>query len=169
MTSAQPDPCAETQLTDEHRRSLLAWFGRLGLKHHDAEDCAQSTLLRVHAALPRYERRAPFGAFLRSVSRSVYADWCRRQRVRRPLQAPGGLASAAEVGAPQAADAWALLDLSAARASLPPELAPVVDLSVAQGLSYGQIAERLSIPVGTVKSRMFRAVRLLRRELHRDG
>ena len=45
--------------------------------------------------------------------------------------------------------------------ALPPEFREVLVLSDMEGMSYGEIAETLKIPVGTVKSRLFRARRQL--------
>lgn len=49
--------------------------------------------------------------------------------------------------------------------SLPEELVAVLDLAYFEGLSSSEIAERLSTPIGTVKSRMARALGLLRQAL----
>ena len=51
--------------------------------------------------------------------------------------------------------------------ALPPEFREVLVLSDMEGLSYGEIADTLKIPVGTVKSRLFRARRLLQSSLYR--
>jgi RNA polymerase sigma-70 factor (ECF subfamily) len=53
----------------------------------------------------------------------------------------------------------------AAIESLPPILRDVVVLADVQGASYGSIAERLEIPLGSVASRLFRARRRLQRTL----
>ncbi len=61
--------------------------------------------------------------------------------------------------------AEARLDLEAAVAALPERLREVIVLSVKQGLSYAEIAAVLEVPIGTVKSRAFYAVRALREVL----
>jgi RNA polymerase sigma-70 factor (ECF subfamily) len=50
--------------------------------------------------------------------------------------------------------------------ALPAEFREVLVLSDMEGLRYGEIAEALQIPVGTVKSRLFRARRLLQSKLY---
>ena len=47
-------------------------------------------------------------------------------------------------------------------ASLPPGLRDVVELGVFQDLPYAEVSEILGIPVGTVKSRMFNALKKLK-------
>ena len=148
----------------EHRRRLAGWFRRAGLAFHDAEDCIQETFLRVERARPEPGPGGTLVAFVGRVARSVHADWCRRQRVRRDAHV------ALEGGdehplPPRPFDAGDLLDLRHALDGLPPHLAEVVELGVHQGLPYREVAARLGIPEGTVKSRMFHAVRQLRERL----
>ena len=57
------------------------------------------------------------------------------------------------------------LDIQAALERLTPKLREVLVLAVHQGLSYDEIAAILSIPVGTVKSRVFNALSTLQ-EMH---
>jgi RNA polymerase sigma-70 factor (ECF subfamily) len=52
---------------------------------------------------------------------------------------------------------------------LPPRLAVVATLALIEERPYAEIAEALDVPIGTVKSRVFRATRLLREELVRLG
>lgn len=52
---------------------------------------------------------------------------------------------------------------------LPARLQAVATLALVEGLSYAEIGEALELPVGTVKSRLFRATRALRTELERIG
>jgi RNA polymerase sigma-70 factor (ECF subfamily) len=54
-------------------------------------------------------------------------------------------------------------------AGLPPELTAVIDLAYFDGLSASEIADRLGLPVGTVKSRLARAIATLRAQLHPDA
>ena len=52
---------------------------------------------------------------------------------------------------------------------LPPKLQIVATLALVENEPYAEIADALDVPVGTVKSRVFRAVRALRKELARLG
>jgi RNA polymerase sigma-70 factor (ECF subfamily) len=53
--------------------------------------------------------------------------------------------------------------------SLPPRLQIVAMLALVEEQPYAEIADALDLPVGTIKSRVFRATRLLRKELARLG
>jgi RNA polymerase sigma-70 factor (ECF subfamily) len=59
--------------------------------------------------------------------------------------------------------------LSEAIEALPPLHAAVFELAVIQGLPYADIASALEIPEGTVKSRVFHALRKLRAALENEG
>lgn len=52
---------------------------------------------------------------------------------------------------------------------LPPKLQIVATLALIEEQPYAQIADALDLPIGTVKSRVFRATRALREELARLG
>jgi RNA polymerase sigma-70 factor (ECF subfamily) len=52
---------------------------------------------------------------------------------------------------------------------LPPKLLVVATLALIEEQPYADIADALNLPVGTVKSRVFRAIALLRKELSRSG
>ena len=54
-------------------------------------------------------------------------------------------------------------------AGLPDDLAAVIDLAYFDGLSASEIAERLAIPIGTVKSRLARAIATLRQRLRPEA
>ncbi len=162
---AAPQPLPPGHVSAEHRAIVVARFRRLGLDLHDAEDCAQDTFLRFERARPGYRPAAPLSAFLLRIAHSVYVDWCRRQRVRRVVRqaAPEDRLErlpSAETLAPGEA-----LDVGRAVEALPEHLRVVVELTVRRGLGYREAGERLGIPVGTVKSRMFHAVRRLRAAL----
>jgi RNA polymerase sigma-70 factor (ECF subfamily) len=56
-----------------------------------------------------------------------------------------------------------------ALARLPPKLRTVAVLALLEEHTHAEIAEMLDVPIGTVKSRVFRATRALRKELERLG
>lgn len=134
----------------------------------DIEDVVQEVLIRAHARLGDLRSPAGFLPWIREVARTVTLNW-RRRSLRAPMlfadpwtdgAAPGeiGERSAVEAAAVQADTRHRLRSLLAA---LPPIYAEPLDLFVLRGLSYEAIAQRLGLPVGTVKGRLHRARRLL--------
>jgi len=169
---------AFSALVRRHQTSLLTFFLRLGADSHGAEDCAQETFLRLFRYRRGYRPSAPFRAFLFRLARHSWVDWYRRTGRRETgnledLELTGGTVMAGRVvagrvaaGRVAAGRVDASLDLKAALRALPEHLRWVIVLSTEEGLGYAEIGAVLGIPVGTVKSRMFHAMRKLRETLH---
>ncbi|MCA8962888.1 MAG: RNA polymerase sigma factor [Planctomycetes bacterium] len=159
------DRAAFSELVRDHQQNLVNLFRRLGADAHEAEDCAQETFLRVYRYRDRYEPTAPFRAFLHTLARHAWIDSRRRSRRRRTVS----VELTPEIEPAKPADDASFgerLDLAAATLRLPDAQRWVLLLSAQQGLSYAEIAEILGVPIGTVKSRAFHAVRRLRELLH---
>jgi RNA polymerase sigma-70 factor (ECF subfamily) len=146
-----------------HRQPLLNFFRRCGVDS-DAEDLAQLTFVRLYRYRDRYSPRAKLTTFLYLLARQVWIDELRRRQRRARLREE--LAAEPEpLGEHGSQPERGRMDLDAALASLPEGMRLVVVLGVYQSQPYAEIAKALGIPVGTVKSRMFNALRLLRQAL----
>jgi RNA polymerase sigma-70 factor (ECF subfamily) len=73
------------------------------------------------------------------------------------------------VAAPEGPDRAVSESVALAFSKLPPKLQVVAVLALVEERPYSEIADALGLPVGTVKSRVFRATRRLRTELARMG
>jgi len=157
--------------------TFLAFFLRLGADRSEAEDLVQDVFVKLfrHAATYRQEER--FAAFAFRIARNAWIDRTRRKRRAPPLRDERSL----DGNGPESEPIWPgsgpavelvrgedALRLRAALSDLPEAQRLVFELGVLQELPYGDIAEILDIPVGTVKSRMFHAVRKLREALGAD-
>ena len=116
-----------------------------------AEDVAQETFLRVYRRLPTYAFRSRFSTWVFQIARNAGIDELRTRerhdRVRRAVTTP-----AASEG-----PAGARVEIDAALAMLPVDQREAVLLVEVLGLRYAEAATVLSVPVGTVKSRVFGA------------
>ena len=159
---ARGDRLAFSELVARHHVALFRLFRRLGLDAHAAEDCVQDTCLRLLRAAPSYRPAAPFRAFLRRLARNALVDWTRRRKDGAlSLRDPADPALVERAARPTESP----LDVRAAVARLSRKLRDVVQLSVFEGLSHAEVADRLDIPEGTVKSRLHHALRRLRETL----
>lgn len=140
-------------------------------RHDEAEDLTQEIFLKVFTALNAFDRRANFQTWLVSVGRNLCIDHYRRMRKERKTIDRG--VDVAEVR-PAAAGPDPLARLQRAdrrellrRAMLrtPAVLREAVLLRDLQEMAYDEIARRLALPVGTVKSRISRGRRELARQL----
>jgi RNA polymerase sigma-70 factor, ECF subfamily len=142
-------------------------------KHDEAEDLAQDIFLKIFRSLDSFDRRANFQTWLISVSRNLCIDHYRSVRKERETIDRG--VDAAELS-PQSSDAGPIaaleqrdrvLLLRQALAALPETLRTAVLLRDIQELSYQEIADKLRLPEGTVKSRINRGRTELARQIRK--
>ena len=146
----------------------------------DAEDLVQETFLRAYRSWESYTLGSNCRSWLFTICRTVHLGLGRKLAVR-PKEVPeadldpGAEAFAmrqawedGENGTPEDALFRGLVDDEVLRAvdSLPEVFREAVVLSDLEGLSYGEIGGILGLPPGTVKSRIFRARRLLHDALY---
>ncbi len=154
-------------LVRRHQKALVNFFRSLGV-YNDAEDMAQDTLIRLFKYRRRYRPTAKFTTFLYLLARQVWIDAMRRGKRRQAMESKA--AERRRMADEEARSGFAGgPDIEQALASLTPAMRAVVTLSVYQGLTYDEIARVLGIPTGTVKSRMFQALRLMRSGLQGDA
>jgi RNA polymerase sigma-70 factor (ECF subfamily) len=167
------DQDAWAQIVRQHWRKVFNIAYKFTGKHDEAEDLTQDVFLKIFKSLDTFDRRANFQTWLVSVSRNLCIDHYRsvrkeRETIDRDVDA-GELAPAAQVTSPIAAleqrDRVNLL--KKAMDQLPPTLRSAVLLRDIQELSYQEIADRLHLPEGTVKSRINRGRTELARQIRR--
>lgn len=145
-------------LADHDDQSLIAVAQRIVRDRERAEDICQDVLLRFWSRPDDYDPlRGTLQAYLTVLCRSrardvVRADIARREREEcSQRQVPGARA-------PDPADALPDERLSAALRTLRPAEAEVIGLAYVVGLTYAEVADRLGVPEGTVKSRVRRGL-----------
>lgn len=150
----------------EYEKKLLNFFWRQGVNINGAEDLAQETYLRLWKYSDRYKKTAKLSTFLFILARQVLIDSYRREssRVNREEAYSEEINQVEPPKVPCVADdvRWAVSQLS-------PPLREVVELGFFQELPYKEVAEILSIPIGTVKSRMSNALKRLKEVFNDRG
>lgn len=124
-----------------------------------AEDVAQEVFLKVYRHLPSFDGRAAFSTWLYRLTRNACLDTLRRGRRTPAPFDPVDIPDAGESDFSTGVVASAALE--GAMAALPPEDRDAFNAVALFDLSYEQAGEALGVPVGTVKSRVFRARRRL--------
>ena len=167
----QGDQAAWQQIVQQHRRKVFNVAYKFVGRHDEAEDLTQDIFLKVFRSLGTFDRRANFQTWLISVSRNLCIDHYRsvrkeRESVDRAVDTDT-LAPIAPDASPIAAlehqDRVALL--KQALATLAPTLREAVIMRDLQELSYQDIATKLDLPEGTVKSRINRGRTELARQI----
>jgi RNA polymerase sigma-70 factor (ECF subfamily) len=167
------DQTAWDQIVRQHWRKVFNLAYKFVGRHDEAEDLTQDIFLKIFKALHTFDRRANFQTWLISISRNLCIDHYRsvrkeRETVARDIDA-SDLAPASKERGPLAT--LEQLDLRQlirrALAALPDTLREAVMLRDLQEFSYHEIADRLGLPEGTVKSRINRGRIELARQLRR--
>ena len=170
------------QLARQHMSALYNMALRLTRNPSEAEDLVQDTLLRAYRFFNRYEQGSNFKAWIFKILKNSFIN-----RYRKDQQIPETVDfSAIEEGLerlvdesyregappdPEQAFLSGVVDheIEEALASLPEEYRMVFLMAVQQEMSYKEIAAALSIPIGTVMSRLHRARRLMQTRLVEYG
>jgi len=153
-TAQAGDRDALDALLRRHHDRLAALCRRLCGNDADGADATQEALVAIVRGLHRFDGRSAFTTWAHRVTTNACLDELRR-RSRRPRVDVESYEVAA--GASDPADvAAAAIDVDAALATLTPEFRAAVVLRDLCALDYGEIADVLEIPVGTVRSRIAR-------------
>ncbi|HXE57127.1 MAG TPA: sigma-70 family RNA polymerase sigma factor [Gemmatimonadales bacterium] len=172
-----PAPVADRRSFEEEALPHLDGLYRVALRltrdPARAEDLVQETMLRAFRAWDRFTPGTNARAWLFAILRNGFINEYRRMRreprmVELDAAEPGSIHDAVADTDPEGRFFSRIVDeqVLAALDDLPPDFREVVVLSDVEGLPYAEIAELLGVPVGTVKSRLFRARRLLQRALY---
>lgn len=161
------DRSAMRELVRQHQRKIGALLRRMltpaGLGPL-TEDLAQETFLRAFRALDRFDSdgAASFSTWLlRIASRLAINELARK----RPLRAPAELLGSASTPESEHQRKRIGQAIASAVGELPPPFRAAFLLREYHGLDYAEIAQMLELELGTVKSRLSRARRLLRERL----
>jgi RNA polymerase sigma-70 factor (ECF subfamily) len=118
-----------------------------------AADASQETFIKAWRAAASFDASRPFAPWIYAIARRTAVDMWRRQRRHR---VEGADADSVEMP-PEIAATWVKFEVRAAVDRLPEPERDVVRLTHLGGLTHAETAERLGVPVGTVKSRSSRA------------
>jgi RNA polymerase sigma-70 factor (ECF subfamily) len=176
-----------SRLVDLYEGRLMGFFAALGENRDDAREFTQDTFLRVFKSIREFRSDSTFTYWLFSIAKNVWKNDLRRRgaakrkRPELPLEPeppeewrppPRPAAGVGQVP-PEVEERLAARDdrrrVAVAVAQLPERLRRVVVLRFGHDLKYREIAERLDIPIDTVKSQLHYALERLRPLLEREG
>jgi RNA polymerase sigma-70 factor (ECF subfamily) len=162
---AAGDVDAFEELFREFQGQVYGWILLIVRNQAAAEDLTVEAFWRIHRARARFDATRSFGAWARRIATNVALDHLRSAPPEVPLEE--NLADRATQAAAEREDLAQAL--RRAFSQLPPKLRAVASLVLVEQESYADAAEALGISIGALKSREFRAVRLLRKKLKRMG
>jgi len=166
------------ELYDQYRTAVYRFSYRLTQNRGEAEDLFQETWLRVAQNFPKVLDMQKVKAWLFTITANLHKDVLRKKRIRRLFlfqkkwEFDKDLTSykdipenGSSVKANESEQVDMSLAISRAMTRLPDHQRLIFVLKEVEGFKQSEISEILGIPIGTVKSLMYRAVQRLRRDL----
>ncbi len=169
------DPEAFSTLVERYQRGIVNLAYRLVGDWETALDLAQDTFVRAYQALDTFDPTRRFSSWLYRIATNRCYDYLRQQ----------GRWESVVVAEPAEGVTWPgdtsddplrhleqhdlRMAIEEAIAALPPRYRAVVVLRYLENLSYQEIADVLDLPIGTVKTHLYRARDLLRKILNQKG
>lgn len=165
------------ELVRTYEKPLFQFAYRLSGNHHEAQDLLQEGLYRAYKSFAKFETGTAFDRWLYQIIHNLYIDHYRKKKNRpaltsidepiphleneKTLEIPDWTANPEE----EAMRTELGRQIHSSLSQLPAEYRSAVILCDIQGLSYEEIAQILNISIGTVRSRIHRGRKILRRML----
>jgi RNA polymerase sigma-70 factor (ECF subfamily) len=160
---ADGDATALEQVYARYERAVWSVAVRVTGSDALAQEAVQEAFVRAWRVASTYDPNRDLGPWLLGVARYAAMDVVRAEA--RPTRGGHAAETDAPVDAPGLDRAWLAWAVQEALRGLAEHEREIVRLSFFEDLGHAQIAERLAIPVGTVKSRLHRANRRLAESL----
>ncbi|TCL62976.1 RNA polymerase sigma-70 factor (ECF subfamily) [Hydrogenispora ethanolica] len=164
-------------LVRTYEKPLFQFAFRLSGNHHEAQDLLQESLYRAYKSFAKFEEGTAFDRWLYQIIHNLYIDHYRKKKNRpvvasideplphleneKTIEIPDWTANPEE----EAMRGELGRQIQRGLNELPSEYRSAVILCDIQGLSYEEIAQILGISIGTVRSRIHRGRKILRRIL----
>ena len=155
-------------LVRRYERPLLSLLMRLTQRREEAEDLFQETWLRVIRSARSYDPSRPFRAWLFSIAWNLVKNQSRDFRPHVPLSEAGRVAATPGDPSRDLLLAERNERIRAIVGAMPPHFCETLFLRFFEELSEREVASRLGVPVGTVKSRLHNALKQLASEFRKD-
>src|SRR5262245_1041342 len=154
---ATGDAAAFARLVERHQSSVRNWLRQLCRDPARGDDLAQETFLAAWRNLRSFAGKGRFSSWLLRIAYHAYLQAYRREGQRRRLGEALGPANASRTSEP-----GARTDLERMLAVLTEDERRALILCYAHGLSHGEIADVMDLPLGTVKSHIRRGAAKIR-------
>ncbi len=153
LRAQQGDNDAVERLIELYQDTIYSMAVSFTRNPHQAEDLAQDAWIKILRGLPKFRHDSKFSTWLYRITMNTFLNATRA--VRREAEVMGNLLPEQEANNSRLESS---LDTNEAVRALPDEFRSVVVLRYVADLSYKEIASVLEVPLGTVQSRLRRAL-----------
>lgn len=176
MRAQRGEKHAFNLLVTKYQRKLARLISRLVRDPAEVEDVTQEAFIKAYRALPQFRGESAFYTWLYRIGVNTAKNFLMSQGRRAPTTTEKDTEEAEtfddadqlrDINTPESVlmSSQVAATVNAAMARLPEELRTAITLREIEGLSYDEIAELMSCPIGTVRSRIFRARESIASEL----
>jgi len=155
-------------LVEKYQRKLLRLLSRMVRDPDEVEDIAQETFIKAYRALPQFRGDAAFYTWLYRIGVNTAKNHLASRGRAMPTLSeqalddddePDDRLAVKDIGTPESEllSKQMVIAVNEAVDALPEELRQAITLREMEGMSYEEIAEAMDCPIGTVRSRIFRA------------
>ncbi len=154
------DSASYEALFERHRSSVLGILQSRCGDEALSEDILQEAFIKAYLNLEKYNPKYSFGGWLMTIAQNLFIDYTRKIE-NQPKQGEVELRSISS--GPNPEEHFMVAEdnrrLNEALESLTPAYRTIIEMRFWRDLSYEQIADELNLPIGTVKTQIFRARR----------
>jgi RNA polymerase sigma-70 factor (ECF subfamily) len=152
------------ELVRRHGSSVRHLLRRMGAQAALSDDVAQDAFLAAFERIAEFRGEGTFAGWVKKIAARLYLRRLQREKRLSALAAEEGSIEDIDTGA---GDADRRIDLDEALKGLSPAERLCVSMCYGAGLSHGEAADALNLPLGTVKSHVKRGLEKLRARLAR--
>lgn len=152
------DDTAFTHLVNRYKDSLRRLFEQRLDGVSDSDDLLQETFIKVYINLHKYDVTYTFGQWIYTIARNTFVDFVRKRH--KDISIDDKFASpVSDMPTPEESviNLQQRTQLESSLNKLTPRYQQLIRMRFFEEYSYEEIAEKLSIPMGTVKTQIFRA------------
>jgi RNA polymerase sigma-70 factor (ECF subfamily) len=152
------DRTAFEYLFERYRNAIHRLFVQRSGNEEDANDLLQETFIKAYVNLHRYSHDYTFGQWIFTIARNTFFDYMRKRQEDIPIDERfSSHPSTSPTPEESCINAQQLIQIESCMARLPENYRTLIRLRFFYEYSYEEIADKMSLPLGTVKTQIHRA------------